>query len=226
MPYVVADYTSLSSVEKELRGILRIVSASCGRNIFHIISSFQVCKVWSIRHDTWFPSWRFFLGLMGLECVGIGIHLSSHILTLLPFPMFHRAPSTTISLAAIMLLHAKEGWLPNSALRNVECSKYLALKTWWKSVFWFCRSRHPCFARRDKLKAFKSLNPIPSSAFGLQSLSQAINGSFLSSFFCPHQNRLIMASSSLHNESDSLKQLIEYVSVAWAIALISVSLPA
>ena len=144
-----------------------------------------MCKVWLIGDDYWFPSWIFFLGLMGLKCVGVGIHLSSHILTLLPFPMFHRAPSTTISLATIMLLHAKEGWLPNSALRNVECSKYLALKTWWKSVFWFCRSRHPCFARKAKLKAFKSLNPIPHLSLACKVYPKKSTEAFSHPFFTP-----------------------------------------
>lgn len=116
--------------------------------------------------------------------------------------------------------------LPQFSFKEIGVLKVLGFEDPVKECFWLCNNRHPCFSSRAKLKAFKSLNPIPPFALGLHNLSHVIHGIFLSSFFCPHQNRLIMAPSSLHNESGSLKQLMEYVGMAWATAFISVSLPA
>ena len=75
------------------------------------------------------------------------------------------------------------------------------------------------------LNAFKSLKPIPPSDLGVQRLSQDVHAIFLSLPFCPHQNWLIKEFNSQHKEFESLKQLIVYVVVTWATALIRISLP-
>ena len=61
------------------------------------------------------------------------------------------------------------------------------------------------------MKAFKSLKPIPPSAFGMHIFSQATHAIFLSLSFWFHQKFLMREFSSLHNIFGSLKQLIVYI---------------
>ena len=85
---------------------------------------------------------------------------------------------------------------------------------------------HPCLAKSVKLKALRSLKPSIPSAFLWHIFSHEIQAIFRSFSFCPHQKFLTMEFSSLHKASGILKQLIVYVGVACAIALMSISLPA
>ena len=70
------------------------------------------------------------------------------------------------------------------------------------------------------------LNPKPPPNLGLQSLSQFIQWILCLLSSPPHQNFLIMISSSLQRELGSRKQLITYVGIACATALTRISLPA
>ena len=76
------------------------------------------------------------------------------------------------------------------------------------------------------LKAFKSLKPILPFSFVVHIFFHDIHAIFLSFSFCPHQKLLIIEFSSLQSEFGSLKQLIVYVGVTWATALMSTSRPA
>ena len=62
--------------------------------------------------------------------------------------------------------------------------------------------------------------------FGSHNFSQLNQAIFFSFAFCPHQKFLTMLVSSSHKASGNLKQLMVYVGIAWATALISTSLPA
>ena len=104
--------------------------------------------------------------------------------------------------------------------------KYFFLKTLWTKEFWFFWSLQPCLVSRAKLKAFKSLNPMPPLSFRIHNFFHEIHAIFLSLSFCPHKKLLIMEFSSLQCVFGSLKQLIVYVGITWATALISISLPA
>ena len=143
-----------------------ITWASCGKKVWCIASAFHACNSWSMH----------------------GIHLSFQIWTFAPLPIFHRVRSRITSFVAIILYHAKEGHLPSYASKNVSFAKYLALKTGWNREFWFCMRCQPCFAKRARMKAFKSLKPMLHSTFGLQSLSQAIQGIFLFIFLPPPES--------------------------------------
>lgn len=165
-------------------------------------------------------------GLIILKLFGVGIHLSRQISTVLPLPIHHLEPLSTTSLAAIMLCHTYKGFFPTWASINEQSAKYFALNTLWVREEGFWLSRHPCFARRAKLNAFKSLKPIPSSALGLHKLSHEVHANFHSLSFCPHQNWLTIELRSRQREFGSLKQLIVKVVVACATALIRISRPA
>ena len=189
-------------------------------------SYFHTARSLSIRAETFSLYIRGFIGVKTLYVSGLGIHLSLHIFTLSPFPIDHLIPSSTMLLAAKMLRQAKDGLLPSWASRKDLLAKYVAWKTWWKREFVFWRRRQPCLARRARLKAFRSLNLMPPISLDLHNLSQEIEEIFRSSNFCPHQNLLIIELSSLQSESGNLKQLMVYVGVAWATALMRTSLPA
>ena len=75
----------------------------------------------------------------------------------------------------------------------------------------FSNILHLCFAKRAKLNALRSLNPIPPSDFGLHNFSQETQVILLSLPFCPHQKLPIIEFNSVHRESGSLKTLIVYV---------------
>lgn len=105
--------------------------------------------------------------------------------------MFHLKPRPRTSLAVTKLLHVYNGLLPNYAPMKSDSRKYLVLSTLCArdSKFWV--SRHPFFASNTKMKALRSLKPIPSSAFGLHIFAQAIQANFLFLSRCPHQKLLI-----------------------------------
>ena len=87
-------------------------------------------------------------------------------------------------------------------------------------------SLQPCLAKRAKLNCLSYLKPIPPLHFGSHNFSQLSHAIFLSSSLCPHQKFLINLVNSSHRASSNLKQFMVYVGTAWAIALISISLPA
>ena len=70
------------------------------------------------------------------------------------------------------------------------------------------------------------LKPILPSNLGLQSLSQFTRWILCLLSSPPHQNFLIMISSSLQREVGSRKQLITYMGIVCATAFIRISLPA
>ena len=140
--------------------------------------------------------------------------------------MFHLNPLSTISLASIKLLHVYKGLLPKWASKKLVLLKYFAFKTLWTRESGFWMICHPCLAKSAKLNALRSLNPSPPSAFLWHIFSHETQAIFHSFSFCPHQKFLTMEFSSWHKESGILKQVIVYVGVAWATALMSTSLPA
>lgn len=85
--------------------------------------------------------------------------------------------------------------------------------------------RHPCLARSALLKAYKSRKPITPSSFDLQSLDHFQQWIFRSPSLLPLQNLAMMDWRSSHNVLGSLKTLIAWVAVAWAMAFIKISLP-
>ena len=139
--------------------------------------------------------------------------------------MLQHVPLSRTSLATNKLLHMYDGFLPSCASMKLFSGKYPAFKTLCARELGFWESRHPCFASKARLKAFKSLNPMPPSAFGLHIFPQAIQASFFSLSCCPHQKLLTREFSLLQSESGSLKQFIVYVGVAWATAFIRISRP-
>ena len=74
-----------------------------------------------------------------------------------------------------------DGLLPIWASKKVVSVKYFT--TLWTKESGFFKIRLPCFANNAKLKAFKSLKPIPPSIFGEQSFSHDTQASFLSFAF-------------------------------------------
>ena len=66
---------------------------------------------------------------------------------------------------------------------------------------------------------------MPPLAFGLHILFQLIQVISDSFCFCPHQKLLIILSMSSHKPCRSWKQLIVYVGIAWAMALMRISFP-
>ena len=103
--------------------------------------------------------------------------------------------------------------------------KYFALSTLWIRELGLCCILHPYLARRARLKAFKSLNPIPPFAFGFHKFFHDTQAIFLAFPFCPHQKPPTIEFISKHKESGSLKQFTVYVGVACATAFIRISLP-
>ena len=107
-----------------------------------------------------------------------------------------------------------------------QLGKYLTLKTLYSKESLPICSHQPYFTSKAKLNCFNCLKPIPPWAFEAQSLSQLIQAIFFLSLHWPHQKLLIRLVSSSNNELGILKQLIEYVGIVWATALIKISLPA
>ena len=87
-------------------------------------------------------------------------------------------------------------------------------------------SRHACLARSESLNNARSLKPIPPSSFDFVDSDHLIQCIFLLSPRCPQKNFLTIASMSWHRPKGILKHPMEYVGMAWTIALIRTSLPA
>ena len=204
--------------------IPKITSTSWGRKELLTLSAFQDPISLSRRQDTFSDS-KVTFGLISLNDSGVGSHLSVQISSLSPFPITHLDPTSTISLAAIILHQMYDGLLLSWASLKVLSTKYFAFRTLWTRELVFCCILHPCLARRARLNALRSLNPMPPSSLGVHSFSHVTQAIFLSLSFCPHQKLPIIEFNSLQSESGNLKQLIVYVEVAWAIALIRISLP-
>ena len=124
----------------------------------------------SSRDSTILPLKTWGRGLLTLKDFGVGNHLSIHILTLCPFPMLHHNLLSRTILAVIRLLHVYDGFLPSCASMKLLSRKYFAFKTLCVRDPEFWMSLHPCFASKAKLNSLRSLNPIPSSTFGLHFL--------------------------------------------------------
>ena len=113
-----------------------------------------------------------------------------------------------------------------SGLQKMASWKIPSFQALESNDSWSCINLQPCFASIVKLKWCKSLNPIPSSSFGLVSLSQLSQWIFLSFLTYPYQNRAHMDWSSSHNLIGNWKTLILYVGIDCATALIRISFPA
>jgi hypothetical protein len=91
----------------------------------------------------------------------------------------------------MMLLHTKEGLLPNVASNKPTLGKYFSFIIRATREFGFEKSLHPFFASKAKLNTSRSLNPMPPLLFGASNLSQLIHGIRPWFDLCPHQNRLM-----------------------------------
>ena len=91
------------------------------------------------------------------------------------------------------------------------------MQTQWNKEFGQVWSHHPYLASKAMLNALKSRNPIPPSSFGVHIFSLFNQANLLWFSCCPHQKRLTIPTSSSHKASGSLKQLIIYDGIAWAI---------
>ena len=111
---------------------------------------------------------------------GLGIHLSCHTLILFPFPTYHLMPLCTMLCAAIKLLHAQDGLRPIVASAKLQCGKYFALYTRLNRELELVKSRHPCLAKRAKLKLLKSRKPSPPLSSGTHIASQLNHAVFFS----------------------------------------------
>lgn len=103
--------------------------------------------------------------------------------------------------------------------------KYLASYNLYRREDLFWEIHHPCFPKRARLKAFKSLKPCLPSIFDLHDSFQLTQWIFCFAFFWPYQNFLIKFSSSIIRLFRSKKQLIFYVGITNAIAFKRTSLP-
>ena len=151
---------------------LKMASVSKGRKTLLTRFLFQPPATRSRRDSTMVPlnSWGWRLDT--LKEFGVGNHLSDHILTHCPFPMLHRCPLSRTFLPANKLLHVYDGFRHSWASMKLLSGKYLTFRILWVRDPGFWMSLHPCFASKAKLKALRSLNPIPPSTFGLHIFSQ------------------------------------------------------
>ena len=87
-------------------------------------------------------------------------------------------------------------------------------------------SLHACFESIAKLKACKSLKPIPPSCLLVHSFFQLTQWIFLSSLFCPHQYFASKELMESHMDLGSLKRFMAYMGIACATVFIRTSRPA
>ena len=88
----------------------------------------------------------------------------------LPSPIVHLDPTWIISLAASKKCHTKEGLVPSSSSKKEVFRKYLALYALKNSdpLLWIrC---HACLVSIARLKAWRSLKPIPPFFYEVHSL--------------------------------------------------------
>ena len=167
-------------------GMSKITSASWAKKLLlNKLASYDPLSL-SISYSTLSISFVWLLGLTTLKVYGVGIHLSLQILTFFPFPTIQRDPLSITSLAASSLLHTYEGLRPRFASMKLLPTKHFASSILWVMEFGFCCICHPYLARSARLKALKSLNPMPPFDFGMCSFSHEIQAIFLSLSFCPH----------------------------------------
>ena len=111
------------------------------------------------------------------------------------------------------------------SIKNITHGKYLALSTLATKELGLVRILQACLTSMARLKAFKFLNPNPPFAFELHILFQLIQLNFASYCLWPHQKFFIILSMSSHRPWGSRKQLIVYVGIACATALMRISFP-
>ena len=111
-------HITLSLASVMLKGMLRIASASWGKKHWLTRSLFHSLLSSSIRSLTHYICPGVLSGVITLYVHGLGIHLSFLTLICLPFPTYHLIPCRTSGWAAMMLLHAYEGWHPIPASTN------------------------------------------------------------------------------------------------------------
>ena len=153
-PFGVQAQISASLGKVWLIGMLKIASASWGSKVLRTKFFFQPPSTRFRRDSTISPSITYGLGLITLKECGVGNHLLAQILTLCPFPMFHRDPLSRTSLAAIKLLHVYDGLLPSYASMKLLSRKYIAFRTlcarelgFWLSLLLCCHQTPPCVRR-------------------------------------------------------------------------------
>lgn len=179
--------TSSSDHVGSMSLICLMISTLSGNNSSPRRSVFQWLASQSMRSITrsaGSPPLRFAITLYD---IGLGSHLSSHALMLLPLPIDHIVPSLTMCWAAQRLRHAKLGLWPTLAFKKEDERKYLALRSLAVRESGDLISLQPCLANRAKLKLCKSRKPIQPLCFDLLILSQLIQWVFLFSVSFPHQ---------------------------------------
>lgn len=139
-----------------------------------------------------------------------------------PFPIRTRIPISRKSRARRMLLQVADRRSPSTAVSKDSLEKYMDLIIYerrrWGCIF----MRYACLASRDKLKLSRSLNPIPPSAYGRQSFSQAIHD-IDRPVPDPHKYWWIILSKSFRLPLGRRNQLITYVGMDCRTDLISTS---
>jgi hypothetical protein len=111
-PAAVPPNINLSSCSVWLMGIDWIFKHSSLEKIRSNNGQFHHLRSTSISWSTMAVEANTAGGEITLFVVELGIHLSSHIWTALPFPILHNSPSRTKSLDPWMLLQAKECFFP------------------------------------------------------------------------------------------------------------------
>ena len=103
----------------------------------------------------------------------------------LPSPIVHLYPAWIISLAASKERHTKEGLVPSSASKKEVFGKYLALYTLKNSgpLLWI--RRYACLVSIARLKAWRSLKPLPPSSLKCIVYANLSNGFFSPPYFDP-----------------------------------------
>jgi hypothetical protein len=110
-----------------VRGMLQIISASSAIKMLWIRPLFHSGGLPVIRSSTCAFSGIVLQGDIIEKVLGLGIHLSDQTATDFPSPILHISLASKSSLPAKILRHAKEGLLPNFAVRKSPFRKYFPL---------------------------------------------------------------------------------------------------
>ena len=127
LPFLSSAHTSLSFVTKLLRGVLRIASASWGKNRPFTSSMSHFLPPFFIKSLTILTQVPRFSGVTTLYVLRAMSHWSCQTHILQPSPTYYFKPRLTRGWATIMLRQAKEALLPILASTNSPLGKCLAL---------------------------------------------------------------------------------------------------
>lgn len=114
-----------------------------------------------LPHSQVFIMFNWCYVLAGLHCSSAKVFYWRAMFHQASSPVLHLSPCFNTPLSSKILLHTWE--IPCSILAPMKLvfRWYLAWKTRATIDIGFLRSHHPCLSRREKLKTYDSLNPIP-----------------------------------------------------------------